>query len=113
MIIQSLMYARFEHDFLVRLCEFWPHPKSGQPGITVYVLAKETGISQQTIHNWLELDDKGKPKAKPSTDALESLGKFFGVIHFVADWSNHIDNDAVLRNVKAFLERNVYGKAIA
>lgn len=114
MIAKISMYVRFEPELLQKLCQIWPHPKSGDVGITVYVLAKETGITQQTIHNWLEVDPKtGKPKAKPSGDALEILGKFFGILYFVNDWDHHIDNDAVLKNVKAFLETKVYGKAVA
>ncbi len=100
------MYARYETEFLIQLCAIWPDPKTGKAGLSQYALANGAEMNKQAISNYFN----GR---YPDSQALRKLGKFFGVIHFVEDWDGHIDNAAVLSNIKAFLERNVYGKAIA
>lgn len=116
-MLANVMKARFEADFLSKLMAIWPHPKTGDAGITVYILAKETGISQQTIHTWIEVHkeetSKKKQKSEPSLEYLRRLDRYFKIIEFVPDGNNRIDNDLVLENVKAFLETHVYKKAVA
>lgn len=106
MLVPSHMYARYETEFLKQLCEIWPDPKSGKPGLSPSALANAAGFSsRQTVHNYFE----GR---EPDSEGKKKLGKFFKIIYFTDDWDEHIDNSKVLEKVKAFLQTNVYGKAI-
>lgn len=99
-----LMYARYTTEFLKELMAIWPDPKTGKPGISPSALAVECGFkSRQSVYNFLQ-------GTEPSQSARMALGKFFKVVRFADDES--INNDDVLKNVKAFLQTYVYGNAL-
>jgi hypothetical protein len=99
------MDFRLTEDLLQRLCEIWPNPETGSPGIRQKDLARFTGLTTGAVSNYFN----GRI---PDDKARDTLSEFFGIVYF----SNNpnIDNEAQLNRLKAFFERFVYrSKAIA
>lgn len=104
-MLPSDMYAKYTQELLVQLCEIWPNPKTGLPGLNPSELAVLAGFkTRQTVYNYFD----GRT---PDDEAKNMLGKFFG-LYFVNDWDNHLDNSKVLALKKEFLEKYVYKQSI-
>ena len=99
----------FTRSLFEKLMEIWPNPENGKRGLNQSVLARATGISQGAISNYLKPEDAGF--RYPLSPELRKLGKFFGIITFVEDWSGLVDNDKALKVIEAFLDTHVYRKA--
>lgn len=93
---KKLILARFDKQFLKDLMKIWPDKTSGQVGITQKQLAEGTDLSLRAISSYIS------GESKPDRDALERLGRFFG-LHFVIDWDNSLNMNELLERIKAFI----------
>lgn len=90
--LSNVLLARWERSFLERLIEVTADPDTGKRPISQEKLAKKCGVSQKTISNLL---DENKD---PRWSSIQKVGEGLG-IHFVADYSGSINNDAVLNEL--------------
>jgi predicted DNA-binding transcriptional regulator AlpA len=90
----ELIYARFEPEFVIELLEVWPDSEKGKSGLSEPRFAQLCGLSQGAVYKYLH---QGR---YPDDTALKKMGEFLGV-YFVSDWDNHIDNQKILKLIKA------------
>lgn len=103
----DLIYARFEPAFLLECLEYLVDPETKEVGLSLGKFADLCGLSPRTIYNYLHEDAKGEFR-KPEFEALKKMGKFMKV-HFVADWSEKVDNEDYLALLKAQHDRRRFG----
>lgn len=106
-MLPDKMYVSYSTELLVKLCEIWPNPKTGQPGLNPSELAVEAGFkTRQAVYNFFE----GR---RPNEESRLLLGKYFGV-YFTDDWDGHTPSiEVIIATKKAFLDKYVYKKASA
>jgi len=90
--LSKVILARWEREFLEKLIEATADPDTGKRPISQDKIAKIAGVSQKTVSNLLD------PEKDPRWSSVQKVGKGLG-IHFVADYSQSINNDAVLAEI--------------
>ncbi|MBT9547653.1 MAG: helix-turn-helix transcriptional regulator [Candidatus Sericytochromatia bacterium] len=96
--LSKVILARWEREFLERLINETADPDTGKKPISQDRIAEIAGVSQKTISNLLN------PSKDPRWSSVQKVGESFG-IHFVADYSFSINNEAVLAEVIKRLQR--------
>ena len=91
---RQLILARFEPWFLEELMKIWPDREKGKVGLTQGRLAQLCKLSQRAVAYYLS------GERYPDSESLRKMGEFFG-LHFVEDWDNSIDMQALLKRLKA------------